>query len=203
MTPRTWLVLGRIVGAHALRGEIRIRFLGEDPQNLERIGEVGLARDPEEAHPALHAVRGVRGWSGKDELIVELGGIEDRDTAEALRGRWVMARPEQLPALPEGEHYWHELVGCRVETTGGEEIGTVRELWETGGHDLLVVEGEDARRYLVPTAPDLMREVDVAGRRIVIEPVPGLLEPVENGEGGGSCSGSTSSRSFRGSSSRS
>jgi 16S rRNA processing protein RimM len=194
-------VLGRVVGAHGLHGEIRIRFLGEDPRNL--VGEVGLARDPEEAHPALHEVRRVRGGSGAGELVVELDGIEDRDTAEGLRGCWVLLRLERLPALPEGEHYWHELVGCRVETTGGERVGTVRELWETGGHDLLVVEDESARRYLVPTAPDLMREVDVAGRRIVIEPVPGLLEPVENGEGGGSCSGSTSSRSFRGSSSSS
>lgn len=203
MTSRTWLVLGRVAGAHGLLGELRIRFLGEDPRNLERVGEVGLARDPEESQPDLHEIRRVRGGGGGRELIVELAGIEDRDTAEGLRGRWVIVRPERLPALPEGEHYWHELVGCRVETTSGEKIGTVRELWETGGHDLLVVEGESAERYLVPTAPDLMREVDVAAGRIVIEPVPGLLEPVGTSEGGGSCSGSTSSRSFRGSSSRS
>ncbi len=203
MTSRTWLVLGRIAGAHGLGGEVRIRFLGEDPENLERVGQIGLALDPEESQPVLHDVRGVRGGSGRRELIVELAGVEDRETAEGLRGRWVIVQSERLPALPEGEHYWHELVGCRVETTSGEEIGTVRELWETGGHDLLVIEGESAQRYLVPTAPDLMREVDVAARRIVIEPVPGLLEPVEGNEGGGACSGSTSSRSFRGSSNRS
>jgi 16S rRNA processing protein RimM len=54
----------------------------------------------------------------------------------------------------------------------------VREIWETGAHDVLVVEGEGGRRCLVPTARDLMREVDVEAGRIVVEELPGLFDPV-------------------------
>ena len=82
-----------------------------------------------------------------------------------------------LPALPEGEWYWYQVVGCRVESHDGRAIGVVRELWETGAHDVLVVEGDDGRRRLLPAARELIREVDVAGRRIVVEVIEGLLDP--------------------------
>jgi 16S rRNA processing protein RimM len=53
----------------------------------------------------------------------------------------------------------------------------VKEIWETGAHDVLVVEGEDGRRVLLPAAREFLREVDVAGRRVVIDVIPGLLDP--------------------------
>ncbi len=111
------------------------------------------------------------------EVRMGLAGIGDRDSAEALRGSFVFGDPENLPELPPGEHYWYELVGCRVETRSGEPVGTVKEIWETGAHDVLVVEDRDGRRVLLPTAREFLREVDVAGRRVVIDEIPGLLDP--------------------------
>jgi 16S rRNA processing protein RimM len=108
---------------------------------------------------------------------LRLRGVADRDAAEALRGLLVLAERELLPPLAEGEHYWFELIGCRVETTAGEPIGSVREIWETGAHDVLVVEAEDGTRRLVPAAQELLKEVDIEGRRVVVEPIPGLLDP--------------------------
>ena len=61
--------------------------------------------------------------------------------------------------------------------TGSVGIET-RAFWETGAHDVLVVEGEDGRRRLVPTAAALIREIDAEGRRIVVEDLPGLFEPI-------------------------
>jgi 16S rRNA processing protein RimM len=65
-----------------------------------------------------------------------------------------------------------------VEARDGEPIGTVKEIWETGAHDVLVVEGPDGRRVLLPAVGEFLREIDVAGRRLVIEAIPGLLDPV-------------------------
>ena len=65
-----------------------------------------------------------------------------------------------------------------MQAAGGRTIGTVKEIWETGAHDVLVVEGEDGRSCLVPTARALMKEVDVEAGRIVVEDLPGLFDPV-------------------------
>jgi 16S rRNA processing protein RimM len=83
-----------------------------------------------------------------------------------------------LPPLPEGEFYWYELIGCQVVSESGESVGAVREIWETGAHDVLVVEDENGVRRLIPTAAELMKKVDLVARRIVVVDLPGLLEPV-------------------------
>src|SRR4029450_12436801 len=93
-----------------------------------------------------------------------------------------------LRPLAEGEHYWFELVGCRVEIEGGGVLGTVREIWETGAHDVLVVADDAGRSHLIPAADAFLRLVDPAARRIVISPVPGLL-PQEAGARAGATRG--------------
>lgn len=156
---------------------VRVKWLGDGPENLMQLPELLLGRTPDDAAPERYEVSGrMPGRPG--EVRIGLGGIGDRDAAEALRGRWVLVDCRDLATLPPGEHYWYELVGCRVETRAGEPIGTVKEIWETGAHDVLVIEGADGRRMLLPAVSEFLREVDVADRRLVIEAIPGLLDPV-------------------------
>jgi 16S rRNA processing protein RimM len=171
------VVLGRVLGPHGLRGGIRVRWLGDGPEDLLRLAEVALGAGPEDAAPRSFPVESAApGRPG--EVRLELRGVGDRDAAAALRGLLVMAESAALAPLPEGEYYWFQFVGCRVEDEQGRTIGTIREIWETGAVDVLVVEGEDGRRRLLPAAEDLLKEVDIEGRRIAVEAIPGLLDPV-------------------------
>ena len=86
-----------------------------------------------------------------------------------------MTRPDQLRRLAPGEYYQYQLVGCRVEDLQGRSVGVVRGVWETGAPDVLVIEGDDGVEQLIPCAPEILREVDAEGRRIVIDAPPGLL----------------------------
>lgn len=168
------VVLGRVVGAHGLGGALRVRVLGDHPLHLLRVPEVALARDGDEA-PRWHSVA----WAHEGrpgEVRMALEGVEDRTQAEALAGFEVQARESELEPLPPGEYYCYQLVGCEVRGHEGNRIGVVRAVWETGGHDVLVVEDEAGRELLLPAAEDLLQEVDVEQRRIVIEVIPGLLD---------------------------
>jgi 16S rRNA processing protein RimM len=189
------VALGRVVGAHGVRGQVRVRVFGDGPENL--LGALHLwladaARGAEDPAPQHFEVEG--GGPGRQgEIRLTLAGVGDRDAAAALRGRLVLAEAEALPALPEGEFYGFELIGCRVETTGGRPVGRVREIWDAGGRDVLVVEGDDGRPRLLPTARALMPEVDLARGRITVVDLPGLLDPADaekrrpprEGRGGG------------------
>jgi 16S rRNA processing protein RimM len=169
------VVLGQIAGAHGLRGEVRVRYYGDGPENLARVPEVWLASGDADPVPRKRAVR--RTGSGRSgEIRLALEGVGDRDAAAALRGQLVLADPELLEALPEGEFYWHELIGCEVFDREGTSIGVVRELQETGAHDLLVVETASGERHLLSTARELMPEIDPEARRIVVEVLPGMLD---------------------------
>jgi 16S rRNA processing protein RimM len=166
--------LGRVVGAHALRGEVRVRLYGDGP-NLALQSEVWLGEDRDDVGARLYSV--LSSGSGRTgEMRLSLEGVGDRDAALALRGQHVLVTADQLEPLEEGEFYWHELIGCRVETTRGEPLGVVAEIWDTGQHDVLVVRSEDGRQVLVPTAREIMTEVDREARRIVIDAIPGLVD---------------------------
>jgi 16S rRNA processing protein RimM len=168
------VVLGRIAGAHALGGEVRVRVFGDGPENLLRQPSVWLGEDRDDPAARAYEVRGAEpGRPG--EVRLALSGVRDRAAAAALRGLLVIGDASRLPPLAPGEYYWHELVGCRVEGRDGRVVGTVREIWDAGAHDVLVVEDGDGRRHLLPAAREFVREVDVDGRRVVVEIVPGLL----------------------------
>lgn len=171
------VVFGEITGAHGLRGEVRVRIAGDGPDGLLALESVWLGRTPSDPEARRYVVRG-RGRGREGELRLQLEGVGTREAAQALVGRLVCAPADVLPALPEGEFYWHELIGCRVESETGRVVGQVRELWETGAHDVMVVEDEDGARRLIPTAGALMRQVDLDARRIVVADLPGLLEPI-------------------------
>lgn len=156
-----------------------MRVLGDGPEHLLACSEVALAdpaRGPGDPAPKRFEIEGGgRGRPG--EVRLQLRGVRDRESAHALRGRLVLAPAARLSPLSEGEFYWFQLVGCRVESADGRRVGRVRELWDTGAHDVLVVEGDDGRDRLIPTVRALLREIDLEAGRIVVEDLPGLLEP--------------------------
>jgi 16S rRNA processing protein RimM len=176
-------LLGRVLGAHGLRGQVRVRYFGDGPENILGAPRLALAKPQRGIENSVAEEFEVEGGAAgrPGEVRLALRGIADRDAAERLKGRLVMADPEHLSPLPEGEFYWYELIGCRVQAAGGRIIGTVKEIWETGAHDVLVVEGKDGGTCLVPTARAVMKEVDVKAGCIVVEDLPGLFDPVRKG----------------------
>jgi 16S rRNA processing protein RimM len=173
------VVLGEVIGAHGTRGELRIAVLGDGPENLTRAPVLWLLdrkRGADDESPRALEVTSARP-ARAGEVRLALRGVESRDAAEALVGWLVGAEEDHLAPLPSGEFYWYQLVGCTVVSSDGHALGTVRALWDTGAHDVLVVEDEEGAEVLLPVAADLLREVDVERGRIVIEVPEGLLDP--------------------------
>lgn len=187
------VVLGEVIGAHGTHGEVRVAVFGDGPTNLLRAPELMLGSsrttrsedrrspDPRSLDPrSLDRIVAVeRAAPGKrGEVRLTLRGVESREAAQALAGLQVSVETRHLEPLPSGEFYWYQLVGCAVEAHDGRALGTVRALLETGAHDVLIVEDAEGQEVLLPTAGDLLREVDVERKRIVIEVPEGLLDPL-------------------------
>ncbi|MDJ0849905.1 MAG: ribosome maturation factor RimM [Myxococcota bacterium] len=166
--------MGRVTGAHGVKGQLRIGIDADDADTLRGVTRLVLGGERPDAPDSSYEVESLTaGRPG--ELRVTLRGVRTRDAAEALRGREVFADKGELAPLEEGEVYGHELIGCALEDEGGAPLGRVRDIWETGAPDVLIVDGDDGREHLIPAA--LLREVDVTGRRAVVELIPGLLDP--------------------------
>jgi len=165
-----WLPVGVVVAAHALRGLLRVR--PHQPPAPSLIPERTIRLD------GPHGSRDVLVVSasphGRGQLLLGVAGVEDRDAAEALVGSTVLVRAEDLPPPDPGEFYWHEIEGFRVETVDGRAIGTIAETFASGAHDVWVVRGE--REHMIPVVADVVREIDRASRRVLIDPPAGLLD---------------------------
>jgi 16S rRNA processing protein RimM len=164
--------IGRIVGAHGLRGTLRVRYFADAAENLLDLKRVALGRSEDDPEARPFDVRAAApGRPG--ELRLDLAGLRTRDEGLEHKGLFVMAAPGELRALGPGEYYGYQLLGCRVEGEDGRAVGTLREIWETGGCDLLVVLDAGGGQHLLPAA--LLRRFDLEARRLVVEILPGLL----------------------------
>ena len=130
---------------------------------LERAGERRATR-------VVSAAPHARG-----QLLLGLEGVADRAAAERLVRTRVLVAAAALPPLAEHEFYYHEIEGFRVDTTDGQALGEVAETFSTGANDVWVVRSTD-KEHLIPVIADVVRLIDRESRRIVIEPLPGLLD---------------------------
>jgi 16S rRNA processing protein RimM len=101
-------------------------------------------------------------------VVARLAGCDDRDAAARLRGAELAVPREALPAAAPGEYYWADLVGLDVVNAGGESLGKVQELFSTGANDVMRV-GEGKGERLLPFVGTVVRNVDLAARRIEVE----------------------------------
>ena len=170
--PERLVVIGEIARAHGLRGELRVTPLTDHPERFERVTACVLwdvARDRREPRRITAARR------QGDAVLVSLEGCESVEDASALVGRLVaLPEAEALPLAP-GQFYPWQLAGCRVLTEDGREVGRVTGVERGGAQDRWVVAGE-GREHLIPAVREIVLDVDLAARRVVIRPPEGLLE---------------------------
>jgi 16S rRNA processing protein RimM len=104
-----------------------------------------------------------------------LEGITDANLAEPLKGKNVFADARDLPPPAANEFYYRDVVGCEVFLTDGRRIGAIEEIIATGANDVFVVRDE-GKEVLVPVIEDVVKEINVVAKRVVIEAIPGLLD---------------------------
>ncbi len=161
------MIVGRILRPHGIRGEMRMEILTGYPERLSshRVFYLGPQAKP-------YPVEGVR--FHREAAIIKLAGCDDRNAAEALRGLLVHIPLEDAIPLEEGEYYYFQVVGVEVFTDQGEHLGQVVDVMETKANDVYVVRGPRGE-ILIPAVEDIVRELDLTARRMVIVPISGLL----------------------------
>ncbi|MDX2265256.1 MAG: ribosome maturation factor RimM [Hyphomicrobiales bacterium] len=162
------VLLGRISGAHGLKGEVRIQTYTSEPEAISAYGPL-FAGDGG-AQITLERVRPAKGGA----VIAAVAGVRDRDAAEALRGLDLFAGRDSLPAPEEDEFYHADLIGLAAVTSEGERIGEIVAVQNFGAGDLLEIRLDGGRRTeFAPFTQTHAPVVDIgAGRVMVILPRP-------------------------------
>jgi 16S rRNA processing protein RimM len=160
--------MGAIIGAHGIKGQVRVKSFAAAPRAIESYGAL------EDARGRRYALT-VTGGSD-DMLIAAIDGVTNRDQAEKLKGTELFVARDALPAPDEGEFYHADLVGLEVRLPNGSIFGTVCAVHDFGAGDSLEIARAEAGEVLVPFTKAAVPVVDIAGGFLVLDPPAGLLD---------------------------
>jgi 16S rRNA processing protein RimM len=166
------VVIGEITKPYGLRGEVRVTPLTDDPERFHRLAECVLWDAPRDERETRRITAARRHG---EAVVLGFDGCVTADAAAGLAGRFVALPREAALPPPEGRFYPWQLEGCRVVTEDGREVGRVTGIAHAPAQDLWIV-ADGILERLIPAVPEIVSEVDLAGRRVVIRPPEGLLE---------------------------
>jgi len=161
-----FIIVGEVLGAHGRNGATRVRMLTEFPERFERGAQLCI-----EGRPYLV----VTSQPSQEMVILRLAGIDTPEAAEQLRGKYLEIPASERKILPAGRYYRHDIIGLEVFTNTGALIGRVSEILSTGSNDVYVVDN-DGKETLIPAVKDVVKEINLAEKRLTIEAITGLLD---------------------------
>lgn len=161
---RARLTVGTILAPHGVQGEFKVRLQTDDPEHLLTLKRIYLG---DEAAP--RTVLGARLHAGN--ALMRVQGISSPDTVERLRGTALRIRGTDARPLAANEFFLYQMVGLEAFDEGGNRLGRVTDVMETGANDVLVIAPENGPDMLLPSHPDVVLEMDPAAGRIVVRPL--------------------------------
>jgi 16S rRNA processing protein RimM len=163
------VAVGRITRAHGVQGELAVLVISEVPGRFadgETVWlEDGRTLTVESSRPH------------KDRLLVRFREVQSREQAEALQTALLVVPETLSPELSEGSWWDHRIVGCAVETDTGRALGTVSDVIHTAANDVWSAVDDEGVETLIPVLKEVILEVDMDAKRIVVREIPGLTMP--------------------------
>jgi 16S rRNA processing protein RimM len=169
-----WFNVGKIVNTHGIRGEVRVISNTDFAEERYEHGNTLYIFKEGSNVPIKVVVDSHRVHKNFDLLTFE--GMHSIEEVEQFKGSLLKIDEDQLSELNEGEYYFHEIIGCHMYTDQGEEIGTIREILATGANDVWIVKRKVGKDLLVPYIEDIVKEIDIEEKKVIITPMEGLLD---------------------------
>ena len=150
------VIIGRVLGAHGVRGEIRILPLTDFPERFMDMDRIDIFRPAEKLIASLE-IQGIRKHEGKGVFLVSSKEIVGRDAAQALEGGLVMVDESQRAPLPDGSYWIDDIIGLSVVLAeNGKTLGVIEDLLRTGEHDVYSVRTTDGKIRMIPAVKDVI-----------------------------------------------
>ena len=166
--PPNFLVVGRIVRPHGIRGGLVVEQFSKLIQSVRPGMEIFLGQT---TTPSI--VSSIRLHRGRYLLAIE--GCDDRNTAEQWRDREIRLESGEVESLQEGEYYHWQLLGLSVCCEDGEVLGEIAEILETGANDVFIVRNENGEEVLLPAIESVIRDVDLERGKVIVHLLSGLV----------------------------
>ena len=159
--------IGKIVNTVGLKGEVKVYNYSDSIEIYETIESIYV-------EDRLTVIENVR--AQKNMVILKLEGADDRNAAEALRGKELYITEDDLPELPEGQYYVRDLIGMSVTEEDGNLLGHVIDVLQNTAQDIFEVESENGKKLLIPKVDQFVLDIDAEKREITVRLIEGMLD---------------------------
>lgn len=175
-SPDNLLLIGRVVRTHGLQGECKVIPETDNPDRLRSLDRIWLGKTPKIVRS--YDIQSTRLQYSKRgaTILMQFAGIHTVNDAKELGRPHVFAHVDDLPPLKPGEFFLHDLIGANVVTDEGESVGTLKDVWDTQGHALYLIERPGQKEAFIPVVPEFIVSTDVKNRCMVVRTVEGLLD---------------------------
>ena len=163
----TWIAT--IVGAHGIKGAVRAKYFTDTPNYYLKEKLFFLEKEG-----ILNALNIISINNSKNCWIILFDEIHSRNDAEVIKGCRLLLPDNHLRPLEANEFFLHKIIGCRVEDQKGRILGKITDILETGANNVYEV-SDGSSVFLVPDVPHVVVEINVETKRMVIDPLPGLI----------------------------
>jgi len=165
-----YIQIGKIVNTHGVKGHVKITPLTDYPERFKKTKKVLVeGRNGEKTEYLIEEVKYF-----KQLIILKFKGVEDMNSAELLKGLYLVIDKEDAVKLPKDTFYIFDLIGCDVYE-GEEHLGKLKEVLETGSNDVYIVE-YNGRELLIPALGWVVLSVNIESKRIEVKLPAGLRE---------------------------
>ncbi|MGI6648173.1 MAG: ribosome maturation factor RimM [Bacillota bacterium] len=163
--------IGQVTTTHGVYGELRVLPLTDFPERFSRLQQVVASLNGEQISLEVESAR-----TFKQFVLLKFVGINDCEQAIKLKNALLQVPSSELMPLPEGHYYIFQIVGLSVYTVDGRYLGRIKEVFRTGSNDVYQVVGEQSKEVLVPALREVVEQIDLEQQRVIIRPLPGMLE---------------------------
>ena len=162
--------VGQIVNTNGLKGLLKINPFTDDITRFERLKTIFIEHKKELLEFEIESVR-----YQKKQVLLKLKGIDTIEEAEKYREDYLKINRNKEEKLPEDTHYIVDLIGLDIYTEDGELLGKLDDVFSTGSNDVYVVKNGEGKQILLPAISDVIKNIDLEQKKIVVNLIEGLL----------------------------
>lgn len=165
---KDYIKVGKIVNTHGIKGCVKCISLTDDVERFDELTHVYTEKDNQK-----RKINNV--WYKKENVFLELEGIDDMTLAESFKDTYISIFEDQLRELPEDSYYLFDLEGMDVYSCDKEYLGKINTVYQTGANDVYEVVNKN-KTILIPAVKDVVKEVNIKEKTMIINAIEGLLE---------------------------
>ena len=165
------LQVGIITSTHGVRGEVKVYPTTDDPRRFRRLKEVVLDTGREKLNLEIEGVKFF-----KQFVILKFKGLDNINDIEKYRQKSLYVTRKNAVRLQRDEYFIADLIGLKVQDEDGTELGTVKDVIETGANDVYVIESLEGKEYLFPAIPQCILDVNLESQMVTVHILDGLLD---------------------------